>query len=503
MKKIIISTALLLAMIFSLASCSFGGGLKTKSILVTENYEAPVTLKTSEKVTALNGKTLSGGDTSYYNLILFSNEDDYFVFNALTGQNVKTLDKDDEPDIILRDAYFTVAITDDDETTTTLYDANGNELASYDGEVAASRIANDLIVFDDKVYRVDYETLAVTLVKTYGPFEKRLDDLYSVGEYYYYAEDDGVVFEAYDLKLALVGSWTMPFDFENAEDYELYPLSNGNIIAQVIEALPDSFEEFSYLEDGRKMLVTTYLIETDGDYKKLKADYVIDDVEPSEDDDIFNSKKVNNLAWITNFEDGRLGAASRLVAISDKGAVSELFTDLDELGEADDFYQINDKVFIYSTNNGNRYFIDAEGNIIGDVTGLISYSITESFFVCDGVSYDYNLNKLLDLDADGYEVYATLNNSVILYKAEEEEFYLYNGSAAPKLIDVESIATYGDSYYVTLDDDTYTVYNDLGEKLFSTSDTSMPRAIYTDYDNGYVIFAIRDSEGDYTYYKVK
>ena len=501
MKKIIISTALLLAMIFSLASCSFGGGLKTKSILVAENYEEPVSLKSAEKVTSLNGKTTDGG---YYNLMRFNDEDNYYVYNLLTGNKVFGVSKEKSASISVSDVYFTVTITEDDETKTTLYDANGNVLASKDESVSASYLADDLFVFDDKVYRFDDETLAVTLVKTYGPFEKKVFDLYSNGAYYYNLRNENYI-QTYDQSLNLISTWMLPFDVSQAKYDDVCFLSNGNYIVQVIETLPDSFEDFSYVEGGVKKLVTTFLVSPDGDYKTIDADYVIDELECVANDDYYNylnAKKVRNIAIIKNFEDGRLGATERLVAISDSGKVTEMFTDLDEFGLPYYGYQVNKDVFCYETVTGSEYYVDAEGNVIGEVSGLSSSGSTEDFFVTDGVVYDYNLNKLFDLNEKGLEVSYVLNHTLILYNAEEKEYYLYTGANSTKLLDVDAITTAARNYYITKDGDTYTVYNDLGEKLFSTSDTSAPTVVISDSDAGYVLFSIRDGE-DYIYYKAK
>ena len=556
MKKILSLslTLIMLAMLFS--GCGVFG---SKGISVGEFYsnytEEPAWLyQTATNITELAGKTTatSIGYASDSSLIALSDvgeaKTDIIVYSLEKNQNVHTFTINNE-DIytiefmnIFGNDFFTVIHgvkrTDGFDFSTTLYNKNGEQIARAKGIHAYTTSSlgealkldfsitceANLIRFDKTIFKVSEDGNA-TILKEKNNFTLDLPDVDFYNGTYYITETDAS-FVVYDTNLEFVSNWKYKFADHDGIDYDYFILSDGTILFQSFEVLPEDAKDYDYCEDGKKIKVTTLLIDPKkGTEKSIKVDFLINEIVAldaieSDGENYLEytgiSEKYDNLAHITYIEDKKMANAAIVTLNNNGGIKSELFTDLPMIENGEMPYIFSSGIFYYYTINDTVILINAENEKIMEVStsAFNDMELNDSYIVLDGVIYDYNLRVVYDFGAENYELYtvgwytdSVMSEGILLTR--DGAVYLYKNGATNLIISKDSNDKLdhitNDIYVIKREgnsgDDRYVHFNARGQELF-TSFGFAGSLILSDSELGIALFMALNPDGKITYYRL-
>ena len=249
MRKIswICLTALLLSCILLLNACSFGNTLKLSKLFDESKFREPYVPTSATLISELNDATPVGSSYSYgTTLQLFSKDDGeytkYMVYNVEIGKIVLTKteteirdysisiteDNSLSPIIVVLTENYSSSEDDEADYTTTLYNADGTEIASAQGDKDYT-MSFDMVYFDGKVYRLN-EDSQFEYVFDYSPLAEFPNVIYKSGKYYLAGSDDCI--SAYNQELELVGTYVIPSYLQ--EDATAVALTDGKLFIQTL-----------------------------------------------------------------------------------------------------------------------------------------------------------------------------------------------------------------------------------------------------------------------------
>ena len=535
MKRILTLVCLLLCVACIMASCSAKDMTAADYYANAEYEDRYPTLSQASEISDLSKKIFN---SSYEDLLVFTNDAEdyedrkYFIYNATTGSTIRTYKAEEYDSFHARKIWgktFAFVVTskevdDVEKYTFTIYDANGNEVASkalntrYDASGYVSNnvvVSSDLFSFDGKIYRVSDGGSASVVID--NPFFGSLPTSLSKTEENYYKLSNGSV-TVYDTSLNTVYYWEMPSN--NYEYSSMNLLSNGNVLVQVMNLLPDDASKYDIFEDGNKYDLESFIVDVENDkVKELDLEYEVSysmatNLVTAYNDTESIPEGLTDFAVIVYIEDHKFNNNDRVyVNLNPKNASVdfEICPEFDNLPTelAKDYYTVRDDA-------GDQYILDSNFEIVCKANGL-DYNATKNdkYVIMNGNLYNFNLTLAYDYDSDNKELVAVLGHNVILkdtlasvnYKADKVEYYLYNGS----LNKIEDYYSYGSQYYVTREysekNNTYeyNYYNEDGTKLLTIDDVyaydSQPSTMYTYAENeGVIVYAVVDEK--VTYYKL-
>ena len=556
MKKILSLslTLIMLAMLFS--GCGVFG---SKGVSVGEFYanytEEPAWLyQTATNITELAEKTTatSIGYASDSSLIALSDvgeaKTDIIVYSLEKNQNVHTFTINNE-DIytiefmnIFGNDFFTVIHgvkrTDGFDFSTTLYSKNGEQIArakgihAYSGSSLGEALKLDfsitceanLIRFDKTIFKVS-EDGAATILKEKNNFMLDLPDVDFYNGTYYITETDAS-FVVYDTNLEFVSNWKYKFADHDGIDYDYFILSDGTILFQSFETLPEDAKDYDFCEDGKKIKVETVLIDPKkGTEKSANISFVIHEsiaLDELGGNETYSkiagiSEKYKNIASISYIEDKKM-TTSAVVALSNNGKVTdELFTDLPMIEEGSIPQVFSNNIFYYYTINGTYMFINAENEKIIELgtSAFSNMKANNSYIIVDGVIYDYSFRVVYDFGSENYKLYsddhwytkAIMSEGILLTR--DGAVYLYKNGATNLILSKDStdkFDTATDDIYVikregNSGDDRYVHFNARGQELF-TSFGYAGSLVLSDSELGIALFCAFNSDGQITYYRL-
>lgn len=555
MKKILSLslTLIMLAMLFS--GCGVFG---SKGVSVGEFYsnytEEPAWLyQTATNIPELAEKTTatSIGYASDSSLIALSDvgeaKTDIIVYSLEKNQNVHTFTINNE-DIytiefmnIFGNDFFTVIHgvkrTDGFDFSTTLYNKNGEQIARAKGIHAYTTSSlgealkldfsitceANLIRFDKTIFKVSEDGNA-TILKEKNNFTLDLPDVDFYNGTYYITETDAS-FVVYDTNLEFVSNWKYKFADHDGIDYDYFILSDGTILFQSFEVLPEDAKDYDFCEDGEKIKVETVLIDPKkGTEKSTNISFVIhetialDEIDGNETYSELEgiSEKYKNLALISYIEDKKL-TAETIVALNNNGKVTEeLFTDLPMIENGEMPYIFSSGIFYYHTINDTIILINAENEKIMEVStsAFNNMELNDSYIVLDDVIYDYSFRVVYDFGAENYELYtvgwytdSVMSDGILLTR--DGAVYLYKNGATNLIISKDSTDKLdhitNDIYVIKREgnsgDDRYVHFNARGQELF-TSFGYAGSLVLSDSELGIALFCAFNPDGQFTYYRL-
>lgn len=385
----------------------------------------------------------------------------------------------------------------------------------------------DLLVVGDRVYRADKDGV-LTFVKEFTMSSVPFLDGSINGYYYYYSW--GI--RLYDAQLNPILCFDVP---NSADDYEFYPLSNGNILLQYSMQLPYDATEYDYYEiveielDDEDIYITckydltTVLLATDGTITELDFNYIIDDIDPvavdEDEDNRYYNESIQNIAYLCPINEQKQMdtryTKEEYVALTNEGTIafSLMFIDY-QYGEIDHY---GDGIYIAKNNFGQYLVLDRDGNILNilDSNKLIS-TLNYRYFISETAILNTKGEVVYDLLANNITNIIRSNDTAILISETQDEdgydvttYYLFANGTAIRIgqedhegewrIILDLFESFG-LYYTEEEQDSktvYTYYNAAG-KLMGTFDSAIVEDLNSLNDNmvgmGYSGFIVCDSD---------
>ena len=504
-KKLFLALAIAILLCVTLVACA----PKPKKLYETDYTEGSV-LSTIEAINGTTGMMISDEGEA---LILFedirpSPANKFIIFNARTGSIVQQIAdlNDTEVGVSLYsvadgegDAYTVYTEAKNTETgkmevITALHSADGKEIASHRGElIERATVVNDLVIFDNKAYRVDKDTISYAFDAS--PLSAKIPECDYLTDEYNYVVDDGVW--VYDDKYNLVSSYQVP---TYADDSTIFVLENGNIFVQYLVKQPSDAKSYDIVdEDGEKFTLTSLIVKakngkTSEKNLKYMALYITNEINSEDFRDMFNDK-VDNCAVICEIEDKRIDLnAPRTVTLKNSGRIDE-YVDEYVSGQATALVLIADNRFIAVCKDGKTLLLDERGEKIGDITNAYNQSAVKgSYILLDNKVYDLNLNEKLDLEEKELTVEYAGEDYIVLVKevkpkgsATEYSYYLYTNGETKELFANSITAKFfnaSDEYIVFKVGNNYNYYS-INGTLITTSKNIYNSAFVT--NNGVLL----------------
>ena len=525
MKRILALVSLILCMTLVLASCSLTA-MNFKKLYKDYEYEAPTSYTTASQIADLSDTTeyeeaYDGDISTYIRAFLTSDLKTLKFYNTRTGAVVLTTELANTTakifDVLDIPFIKVTEIKTENEITTTyvrIYDQGGMLIADAKRNGAASvshDVQADFFKFDGVLYKVNEDGTTTKLADNYFAYLPKLDGR---TENFYYKVDypEGGVpnVSVYDLDLNCVFYWEV--SFKDYDDVDIHLVGDGAFIAQVTEKLPEDAKDYDYVDGGVKYKLTSYTLNAEkGKVKETKLDFVIDKVEVKDysyysyacNYESEYSEKVTNRTKIRYINDKKKDARDTDVILKPNGDVIEITPEFENIPSA-----WAENRWVETRDNGGRYLIDENGDIIGNVTG--ANGVNAAFIRAGEKLLDFDLELVYDAKANGKKIHTMLLTSVILVDETPDSsgntsYYLYKADGT--LTKIENYDTSSYRYYRTKDSttSTYTYYSETGAVLLTVTG-SHPSTVTTLYDenanNVGVIISIVDSEGKTQYYKI-
>ena len=504
MKKIvtIVAVLLLVACLACLLVACNHEGMDFEDAEITVTNFSPAKLATSDmvsEVSALEGLTFVKKNNAN-TLLLFKkvvNEKERFtLYNIVTdtilvsdSNNSFTLYSYGENSFYTRSALDTMG-----DYRTSLYDANGNVISFYDSYgteqytyvssaiPTVEHLTLDVFSFANNYYRVDHDKDAIKRIRTKAPLSDYNYYFYKnyTDDYYYQIESSRVL--VFNKNLQLVTTY---YPQGSYDDITISVLADGNLLVQTVLGLMDEDKNYTYISDGRKYEMKTYIYDVeDKDAVEKEFNYLIVSSDPAKMSEQDFKLNADNIAVLYPIEDERLLDGNNdkmVVSLSNKLRIQgRLDKMIDNQVPGTTFTTLNEYL-VYTTSEGNT-LVKSDGTVIGTVNNLNKNKRNDTFFAVGGKIYNYNLDFLYDFDANGYSDVLWMNNSLILAKVVDDKtvYFRYDTSmVSPTQITMSStnfVGLFGSKYVYsiagTVDEKTvYTYYNDGGEMIngFPTS----------------------------------
>ena len=510
MKKKSLLVCLLLVLSLLVSCSSSVGSISLKDAIDREYYASTkVGAYTSFKeLNVYDGFTF---ESRLGGLICLNNvgQNNYVVYNFVTDKEI--LNEDEVAHIELFDCNgfeFVYVTTSNDEGkfTSAVYNGKGEKIITVADEVKSFDCRLDLFLINGTTYRVSDKGETSVLVEGNAFSGTKLPAFrYSTKQYYYILNSYNCEIIVYNKNLEAVSRWALGYE---VDDSDMSVMENGNIIVQTVEELNSDAEEFTYIEDGAKYLLTTRIINPkNGSEKKVELDHLISVIYSAgwENYDNYNalSKKVKNLAYVVQIKDERICEAEyMLCAVDNNGGIQgKLFGNLKLMDQDSSYIQLSADRFVYGNYAGELILVDTSGKTIAKGSGLGLYDIDYNYngILYDNKFYDFDLVEKFDITSkDGVNVSGMMRRGFI-FENDEGEFYLYANDTTKKLTN-QQVVKIGDGYFVTTDENgAYTIYNDLGAILGRTDSLITERAS----EDEVIFFSCYDAlSGGYTFYRM-
>ncbi len=422
MKKL---TALVLTvlLLFSLASCRATGPIsyfEYEPLPTSNNYTAAAKIGELEEFQV---SQKSG------NLILFQktlpDQSIYKVLNMKTGSYVKTLDDlasdADTYAIILKPNYFTVQkIQDSKVVSITLHDINGQVIATDESATPAdiSTLASDeLLLFADKLYEVDPDTRAITLLSEVGKFNLLRSVNGKIGDY--------LCIDMLDLKNSLVivdKTGVMISSYTRKTEYDLeaqLELANGSILFQYTELLSSNASSYDYVEinkisgkaeELKYNIISEIFDPKTGSVTQVDTEFIIDDISHYNEDNLLciyeieNHKLSETMDYV--FSDNNLKIKSR---------ISESFDSF----EATMIFPLSETIYSAVGRDGLYRLVTKDGKVLKTLSQNDYYTIRgnlkgDYFYTDDAIYKLADLSVVYDLKTEKKTVIGATANCFIL-----------------------------------------------------------------------------------------
>lgn len=263
-------------------------------------------------------------------------------------------------------------------------------------------------------------------------------------------------------------------------------LDDGNVLIQDAEIV-DEYTPCSFVLDNIRYAVKSYVMTSvNGALTAVDLDFLVVDIETAYADEYVTNSNFpfrlavgrDNQAYIYRFANGTVAPKSEYV-VMDNDLKIEYTVKNDTVGVTfADADVVNGNYYCATVKSGaveQKYVFDLDGNVIGVANG----NVVDGFIVTTNKIYDFKLNVVLDLEADGYEA-DVRGNTVYLrkfnYVSGAIETFVFDGKDVTLIANgidsnIYDPAVFGngamfDGYYLVIDDDgMITVYTVDGKDL--------------------------------------
>jgi len=514
--------ALALCMVMLLSSCTFFDLYKPKLKKVYQDGFTDETPNlTRAETVAVDGTVISSlgrlfylrdtdGDTVHRVYDLTADRTAFMFTDTLTAQvtNVRLI-------AVGLSYVFAVTKTDTEDALhpvkTSLYSLGGAQLDSIDGNVTPT-VAADLVQLDNKCYRVAENGEASELF-TSGGLTKSLDQLgitECAGNYYHAVTANAVtIYDSTD-GMKPCASWKAPSYTTSGPGF--FVLNGGNVLIQYQSAAAEDTMFYTYLNDaGQKVNVTTLLLKAkNGKTSKRMTDFLFASVKHRDavNNDGYQMRqsyveKLTNIAVAAKIENRRVDISANgygVYKLSDKGRVRGTLNATVTGQSAAIAAKVAVDRYDVTLKNGQHMLVDPAGKVIGEITGATHK--TPSFIVAADKVYNYELTAIYDLKENDMQVVAVYDESIVLRKSGEDEWYLMTSNGQANYLagaaNGKSLTSSGSRFFKVRNNVSgqYEYYNEAGAVIITTQ-------LNFSYEGGYrscVLCSAYDTEAGKTVY---
>ncbi len=441
MKKIkVLSLVLLVVMVF-LALTACGNSSKVSSASSFNNLYDSKFIPTDEiydKADAITDAENSLCSKSSEEFAVFTSGAEgalkYKVYSFATGSVLKTFTSSvdevfavelcgDLPAFFVTKTKLATSVA-----TYTLYDANGETLATSDENLGSPIVFDDTIIYGRTIYELDKKG---NLVESEEVIPENIDVFvcdYWNDKYVYEMDtaDGSFSLLVADRRFNPVSSWSAP---SFAKNIEAFVLVNGNVFVQYIKELDANVAEydfFEYTEEGNVQkfdLVTLVINAKNGTEKSIDADYVVSGIISYNEiahstalADVYNDG-MGNLAFITRIVDGQIdnSDASLDIVLLNNDCTSAKSLKIVDQQTASLPTKLGKNVFMVATDYGYA-IVKANGNLIHAITNS-DISANAEYVIGEKAIYEMSSFEVVyDLEENEAEVISSMNSVVFIVK---------------------------------------------------------------------------------------
>jgi len=517
MKKIVSVIAVVLVLTCLLGvfgACSSNGGISFRRAKIKIDHTVPSILSSSNvaEVVTLAGTTNQNNSNNDVLAVTGRVNDQsvtlYSLINVETGTVLASETQDKfslygygENAFYLRSVLNPVT----NKYSTTLYnakgeavkflDAAGAEQEAYvsDGLPTVQNVSLDVFAFADNYFRADDDSYALSRIRRIPnlvDFNYNFTD--SNEKYYYMIQPNQRRALIFDKNLDLVTSYYVHGVFNTLN---MFVMESGDIFVQTTTNLMAEEKEYTYIQNGNKVLLKTYVVDAKkGAAAEKRFDYFVQNlVAVSEDDNVVVN--ADNVAVLAPIENERLlnnATDVMCVSLSNSLTVKGRFDQMIDNQTPGTFPASINGYLILRTPMG-RKLVTTKGDVIGDFT---YQSYNEALFNQNGKLFNFDLKMVFDYTKEGYSLESWMNYSVILSKvtATGKVYYRFDGSMSePKAISGANDPVYGLTPYfyavrtTTTAGDVYTYYNEKDEAMNGLPSAALVSVVASDYEKGFML----------------
>ena len=455
--RITILTAILLVAVMLLSACSAGSTFKLKDSLDGSLYEETAVTATATLIPELQDANLVTHENTLLYFVTYvstgavidKSPQRHIVYNLETGAVVfDELESDTvEYSVTLRSSYMldenegsfiyvqktTYAAEgnsinyDDPAISTAIYNTDGSQIASAERDCGVTT-SYDLIHFDGKCYRLgddgkyayafDRSSLASFPYIVYSTEELYLSVTASTTSSYI------TKLCIYDKQLNLLSTYTFPSYMEMGSGAIL---ENGNFLLQGTVELDALAEDYDVYADETKYDLVTFIIDLEkGESKEIDFEYTIEEfLSVTDEDREYAGLKgsIASFAVLHPIENKRINEnISRIATIDNKGKPKflEEFNGMN----VEELELVATNRWYLCTDTGGAYIINEKAEILGDVTNAALFA---NYLACDAKLYDFDLNVILDYEAEKLTLSSTFDNALLFNNKDGELILFANG----------------------------------------------------------------------------
>ncbi len=515
MRKILLTTALLICITLSLSSCA--KNYKLDDLFDDESYEvSPFTdiqhLPELDGTTPHNEIITAEIDSSNLLLTFKTSDSSYIVYDVDSKSVVRSFN--DVSDVYISTVYTANGVlvhiinVINNDGSMEIYQKNGEYVATVNNEGSRLLVWSlfchlGLFQLNDKVYRVNDDG-SIDLLGSSDilppPKHNNLPRHYfsTCANGYYYSMNESSV-DVYNSDFELTASWKAA---DSNDECNFLVLSNGNVLIQVDRKISQDTQKYTYATEGGKYILTSYVMNpkngkiktVDLDYKILKNYYITEGY--------FDNKSIKNVVAIIPIENKLLDDQPRNVSLKNNGKIDGyLFGELNDYNiTSGNVYKIAENVVLYETKTEEACFVDLDGKVLHTFDSYDEFFENLDYFdeyciVVGGIVYDWSFTPQYDLAENGLTMVNDMSNCIILKNENENTYYRCDKNG--NLINIGNVndVTIEYNYYVVKNADVFEVHNHLGENVANFG--SIPDYIYG--NNKFTIISVNE-DGDIKYY---
>jgi len=385
-----------------------------------------------------------------------------------------------------------------DDTYETSYSVS-YYLACKDGELLHSTDSTecDTYEYDNGLVCVEMGDRLVWIDKNLNQIrqvEKIFADYnYSVYPWMFDSEYKGYLYSYDDSSLMIFNHAGMACGtYRAGEDSRIscFVLDNGDVLIQEFTSV-GIYESCDFVIMGTRYTMKSMIMDVvDGSVTEVELDFIVNDLESeygqeSHEPRIKLANGRDNLAVVYKVADGYVSQyASVCVLDNDCNVVYTVKNDTDGVTFEYGMTYIGNGKYIAGMNSDGYYWeaiFDLDGNFISAVS--FASNITDKYIVSDKAIYNYKMELVYDMEANGYIYEGIACNKIYLskinFESGAEELYVFTyGAKQPELLvdGIQEELEYADEYvYVVynVEDDVYVVYNHADEELLVSHERVM------------------------------